>query len=189
MAHGDDDGLVLPPRIAPAHAVVIPITPKEETRDAVLEAAEELAASLARTPLPRRTAQRRGRYPRPRRRRKELGVDQEGRSAAHRNRAARSCPRNGSRSLASRPTPPGESVPARRQLARDNCPRSWTTSKPAARPRHSVSGPATRGSSKARRSSMHFSLRRMRPSPRFMAGLHLPIGTAALSLKRKSRMI
>src|ERR1700716_4315338 len=30
MAHGDDDGLVLPPRIAGAHAVVIPITPKEE---------------------------------------------------------------------------------------------------------------------------------------------------------------
>ena len=28
MAHGDDDGLVLPPRIAPAHAVIIPITPE-----------------------------------------------------------------------------------------------------------------------------------------------------------------
>jgi prolyl-tRNA synthetase len=46
MAHGDDDGLVLPPRIAPAHAVVIPITPKEETRAAVLEAAGKIAASL-----------------------------------------------------------------------------------------------------------------------------------------------
>jgi prolyl-tRNA synthetase len=46
MAHGDDDGLFLPPRIAPAHAVVIPITPKEESRAAVLEAAEKIAASL-----------------------------------------------------------------------------------------------------------------------------------------------
>src|SRR5476651_663991 len=46
MAHADDDGLVLPPRIAAAHAVIIPITPKEETRAAVLEACEKLAASL-----------------------------------------------------------------------------------------------------------------------------------------------
>ena len=37
MTHSDDDGLVLPPRIAPAHIVVIPVTPKEETRAQVLE--------------------------------------------------------------------------------------------------------------------------------------------------------
>ena len=46
MAHADDDGLVLPPRIAPTHIVVVPITPKPETRDAVLEAADKLAAQL-----------------------------------------------------------------------------------------------------------------------------------------------
>ncbi len=46
MAHGDDDGVIIPPRIAPAHAVIIPITPKEETRDAVLKAAQDLAAAL-----------------------------------------------------------------------------------------------------------------------------------------------
>lgn len=46
MAHADDDGLVLPPRIAPTHIVVIPITPKEETRGAVLSAADKLAAEL-----------------------------------------------------------------------------------------------------------------------------------------------
>jgi prolyl-tRNA synthetase len=46
MAHGDDDGLVLPPRIAPAHVVILPVTPKPETRGAVLEAAENLAARL-----------------------------------------------------------------------------------------------------------------------------------------------
>ncbi|CAN5182071.1 proline--tRNA ligase [soil metagenome] len=46
MAHADDDGLVLPPRIAPTHVVILPITPKEETRAAVLEAADKLAAEL-----------------------------------------------------------------------------------------------------------------------------------------------
>ncbi|HEY5707710.1 MAG TPA: proline--tRNA ligase [Terrimicrobiaceae bacterium] len=46
MAHGDDDGLALPPRVAPAQAVIIAIIPKEETRAAVLEAADKIAASL-----------------------------------------------------------------------------------------------------------------------------------------------
>jgi prolyl-tRNA synthetase len=46
MAHGDDDGLILPPRVAPTHVVILPITPKEETRDRVLEAADNLAAEL-----------------------------------------------------------------------------------------------------------------------------------------------
>src|SRR3954468_9487419 len=49
MMHADDDGLVLPPRIAPTHVVIIPITPKEETRGAVLEAANKLAAHLRAT--------------------------------------------------------------------------------------------------------------------------------------------
>jgi prolyl-tRNA synthetase len=46
MAHADDDGLILPPRIAPTHIVILPITPKEDTRAAVLEAAQKLAARL-----------------------------------------------------------------------------------------------------------------------------------------------
>src|SRR5215213_1789309 len=46
MAHADDDGLILPPRIAPTHVVIIPITPKEETRAAVLAAADKLAGEL-----------------------------------------------------------------------------------------------------------------------------------------------
>src|SRR4051812_30604130 len=46
MAHADDDGLVLPPRIAPTHVVILPITPKEETRAAVIEAAEKLASEI-----------------------------------------------------------------------------------------------------------------------------------------------
>lgn len=46
MAHSDDDGLVLPPRIAPAQVVIIPITPKEDSKAAVLEAAEQLAVRI-----------------------------------------------------------------------------------------------------------------------------------------------
>lgn len=46
MTHSDDDGLVLPPRIAPAHLVIIPITPKQETRAAVLDYCLELKQAL-----------------------------------------------------------------------------------------------------------------------------------------------
>src|SRR6187397_693344 len=35
MAHGDDDGVILPPRIAPSQVVILPVAPKPETRDAV----------------------------------------------------------------------------------------------------------------------------------------------------------
>src|SRR2546425_5956563 len=49
MAHGDDDGIILPPRIAPTQIVILPITPKEETRSQVLEACDKLAAQLRAT--------------------------------------------------------------------------------------------------------------------------------------------
>lgn len=46
MAHADDDGMIIPPRVAPTHVVILPVTPKPDTRDAVLAAAEKLAAEL-----------------------------------------------------------------------------------------------------------------------------------------------
>src|SRR5438045_7622772 len=46
IMHSDDDGLVLPPRIAPTQIVILPITPKEETRAKVLEACDALALQL-----------------------------------------------------------------------------------------------------------------------------------------------
>jgi len=46
MMHGDDDGLVLPPRIAPTQIVILPITPKEDTRARVLETCDALALQL-----------------------------------------------------------------------------------------------------------------------------------------------
>ena len=46
MMHGDDDGIILPPRIAPTQIVILPIAPKEETRAKVIEACDNLAARL-----------------------------------------------------------------------------------------------------------------------------------------------
>ncbi len=46
MSHSDDRGLVLPPRVAPVKAVVVPIYRKEADRAAVLEAAGAIAAEL-----------------------------------------------------------------------------------------------------------------------------------------------
>ena len=46
MTHGDDQGLVLPPRLAPIQVVIVPIWRKEEERAAVLEAARALQRRL-----------------------------------------------------------------------------------------------------------------------------------------------
>ncbi|RDI96396.1 proline--tRNA ligase [Meiothermus sp. QL-1] len=45
MTHGDDKGLILPPRLAPIQVVVVPIY-KSETREVVLPAAERLVQGL-----------------------------------------------------------------------------------------------------------------------------------------------
>jgi len=46
MVHGDDNGMVMPPRLAPQHVVLLPIIRKETDREAVLEYCESLAAEL-----------------------------------------------------------------------------------------------------------------------------------------------
>lgn len=46
MTHSDDKGLVLPPKLAPCKAVIVPIYRKDEERSSVLEAANKLAAEL-----------------------------------------------------------------------------------------------------------------------------------------------
>src|SRR5437660_9751067 len=45
MTHGDDSGLVLPPRIAPYHVVIVPIG-RENWRETVLPRAKEIQAEL-----------------------------------------------------------------------------------------------------------------------------------------------
>ena len=46
MAHGDDTGLVLPPRVAPLQAVIVPIYRTDEERALVLEKASAIAGGL-----------------------------------------------------------------------------------------------------------------------------------------------
>ena len=46
MTHGDDDGLILPPRIASSHVALIPIIHKEESRAQILDYCNSLAALL-----------------------------------------------------------------------------------------------------------------------------------------------
>ncbi|MDR0361915.1 MAG: proline--tRNA ligase [Planctomycetota bacterium] len=46
MTHGDDDGMVMPPRLSPAHVVILPIFRKEEEREASIAYAEGIARDL-----------------------------------------------------------------------------------------------------------------------------------------------
>jgi len=49
MTHSDDDGLVLPPRVAPAQVVLLPIHRTPEEREAVVAACRRLEAELRAT--------------------------------------------------------------------------------------------------------------------------------------------
>jgi prolyl-tRNA synthetase len=46
MTHGDDDGIIMPPRAASAHVVLLPIFKKEDERQAVMAYTESLAREL-----------------------------------------------------------------------------------------------------------------------------------------------
>jgi len=46
MIHGDDDGLIMPPRIAPSHVVLLPIIRKPEDREKVMTYVDRLAGEL-----------------------------------------------------------------------------------------------------------------------------------------------
>jgi prolyl-tRNA synthetase len=46
MAHGDDAGLILPPRLAPIQVVVVPIYRSDEEREATVGASQKLAGQL-----------------------------------------------------------------------------------------------------------------------------------------------
>ena len=47
MAHGDDQGLKLPPAIAPIQVVIIPIIPKNSDSNLILKTAEEIKTTLS----------------------------------------------------------------------------------------------------------------------------------------------
>jgi prolyl-tRNA synthetase len=47
MAHSDDNGLVLPPRIAPAHIVILPIFKDEKEKESVMNYIKEIKTRIA----------------------------------------------------------------------------------------------------------------------------------------------
>ena len=49
MIHGDDDGIILPPKIASAHVVLLPIIRKSDDRENVMAYTESLAGQLRET--------------------------------------------------------------------------------------------------------------------------------------------
>jgi len=46
MVHGDDQGLILPPRLAPYQVVIVPIFKNDEEKALVFEAAKKIASNL-----------------------------------------------------------------------------------------------------------------------------------------------
>jgi prolyl-tRNA synthetase len=63
MTHSDDDGLVLPPKMAPIHVVIVPIYRKDEEKVQVLEAARRIAKELSDDGLTVRVDDREGMKP------------------------------------------------------------------------------------------------------------------------------
>ena len=53
MSHADDDGLVLPPRLAPKHVVILPIYRTDEERTAVLDYCNSLGERTQRSDIRR----------------------------------------------------------------------------------------------------------------------------------------
>ena len=47
MTHGDDDGIIMPPRLAPAHVAILPVIHGDDTKTAVLDYCDRLGRELA----------------------------------------------------------------------------------------------------------------------------------------------
>src|SRR6202051_4903930 len=63
MVHGDDQGLVLPPKLAPYQVVIVPIFKNDEEKTAVLGVAKDLKAQLAKAKIRVTLDEREGQSP------------------------------------------------------------------------------------------------------------------------------
>lgn len=63
MVHGDDQGLILPPKLAPVQVVIVPIWKSDDEKGAVLEAARSVQAELAAAGLRVKLDEREGLSP------------------------------------------------------------------------------------------------------------------------------
>ena len=184
MTHADDDGLVIvPPRLAPAHIVILPVIHKEETKAEVMSYCEKLGGGARR----RDVITGGGSWSRSTRarvaaaRRRGLGSRRVCRSGWRSGRAT--C----RRTRCSWPGAIAEREGQGERAARRSSSRRWATSWTISRKRCSnaprSSGPSTRGGSRARTSSTNSSRRRTRRSRRSTAALRSVTGTA----RRRSR--
>ena len=62
MTHGDDSGLILPPRVAPHQVVIVPI-PRGNWQETVLPKARDISATLTASGVPRATGRSRRLHP------------------------------------------------------------------------------------------------------------------------------
>jgi prolyl-tRNA synthetase len=63
MVHGDDQGLILPPRIAPHQIVIVPIFRNDEEKALVLEAAKKIREQLVKANIRVKVDEREGQSP------------------------------------------------------------------------------------------------------------------------------
>jgi prolyl-tRNA synthetase len=63
MVHGDDQGLILPPRIAPYQIVIVPIFKNDEEKALVLEAAKKIREQLIKANIRVKVDEREGQSP------------------------------------------------------------------------------------------------------------------------------
>jgi len=63
MVHGDDQGLILPPRLAPHQVVIVPIFKSEEEKALVFAAARKIREQLAKADIRVRVDEREGQSP------------------------------------------------------------------------------------------------------------------------------
>src|ERR1700694_2393329 len=63
MVHGDDQGLILPPRLAPHQVVIVPIFKTDEEKSLVFEAAKKIREQLAKANLRVKLDEREGQSP------------------------------------------------------------------------------------------------------------------------------
>jgi prolyl-tRNA synthetase len=63
MVHGDDQGLILPPRLAPYQIVIVPIFKNDEEKALVLEAAKKIREQLVKAEIRVKVDEREGQSP------------------------------------------------------------------------------------------------------------------------------
>jgi len=63
MVHGDDQGLILPPRLAPHQVVIVPIFKTDEEKALVFEAAKKIREQLVKAEIRVKVDEREGQSP------------------------------------------------------------------------------------------------------------------------------